>query len=116
MRGLRRTCPTATCRCGSSGIAPADAIVGEVAVATDLLARGVVHLGFFMVATARHGSGFAAEVYASYEAWAIGRDARWLRLGVVAANPRAESFWRAQGYIEVRRRRRTTCWANTLTN
>jgi GNAT superfamily N-acetyltransferase len=81
-----------------------DAIIGEVDVATDLLAGGVVHLGFFIVATARHGSGFAAEVYASYEAWAIEGGARWLRLGVVAANPRAASFWRAQGYIEVRRR------------
>ena len=79
-------------------------IVGEVAAATDLPARGVFHLGFFIVATARHGTGFAAEVYDSYETWAIGREARWLRLGVVAANTRAESFWRAQSYIEVRRR------------
>jgi len=78
-------------------------IVGEVAAATDLLVPGVIHLGFFVVETARHGSGFAAEVYASYEAWAVGRRARWLRLGVVAANPRAEAFWCRQGYREVRR-------------
>jgi GNAT superfamily N-acetyltransferase len=78
-------------------------IVGEVAAATDLLVPGVIHLGFFVVETARHGSGFAAEVYAGYEAWAIGRHACWLRLGVVAANRRAEAFWRAQGYSEVRR-------------
>jgi GNAT superfamily N-acetyltransferase len=79
-------------------------IVGEVAAATDLMAHGVVHLGFFIVETARQGSGFASEVYASYEAWAIKRGARWLRLGVVAANHRAEAFWRARGYREVCRR------------
>jgi GNAT superfamily N-acetyltransferase len=81
-----------------------DRIVGEVSAATDLMALGVFHLGFFVVETALHGSGFAAEVYAGYEAWAVEQGARWLRLGVVAANPRAEAFWRAQGYTEVRRR------------
>jgi RimJ/RimL family protein N-acetyltransferase len=76
-------------------------VVGEVSVATDLLAPGVTHLGFFMVATARHGTGFAAEVHASYENWASGQGARWLRLGVVAAHRRAHRFWLRQGYIEV---------------
>ena len=78
-------------------------IVGEVSAATDLLAPGVFHLGFFVVETARHGSGFAAEVYAGYEVWAAEKGARWLRLGVVADNPRAEAFWRARGYLEMRR-------------
>jgi GNAT superfamily N-acetyltransferase len=76
-------------------------IVGEVAVATDLLAPGVMHLGFFIVETERHGTGFAVDVYESYEAWAIERGARWLRLGVVDANPRAHAFWRRLGYVEV---------------
>jgi len=76
-------------------------VIGEVSVATDLLAPGVTHLGFFMVATSRHGSGFAAEIHASYEAWAIGQGARWLRLGVVAAHERAHRFWLRQGYVEV---------------
>jgi ribosomal protein S18 acetylase RimI-like enzyme len=31
------------------------------------------------------------------------RGARWLRLGVVEANRRAEAFWRRHGYVEVRR-------------
>ena len=76
-------------------------VIGEVSVATDLLAPGVTHLGFFMVATARHGTGFAAELHASYEAWALGQGARWLRLGVVAAHHRAHRFWLRQGYVEV---------------
>lgn len=76
-------------------------VIGEVSVATDLLAPGVIHLGFFMVATARHGTGFAAEVHASYEAWARGQGARWLRLGVVEAHRRAHTFWLRQGYVEV---------------
>ncbi|HSQ10802.1 MAG TPA: GNAT family N-acetyltransferase, partial [Burkholderiaceae bacterium] len=76
-------------------------VVGEVSVATDLLAAGVTHLGFFMVATSRHGTGFAADVYASYEALAIGQGARWLRLGVVEGHRRAHRFWLRQGYVEV---------------
>ncbi len=79
-------------------------IVGEVSVATDLLAEGVTHLGFFIVDTARQGSGLAAEVYASYEAWAVGSGARWLRLGVVEGNRRGHRFWLRNGYVEVRRR------------
>lgn len=76
-------------------------VIGEVSVATDLLAPRVSHLGFFMVATSRHGTGFAAELHASYEAWALGQGARWLRLGVVAAHQRAHRFWLRQGYGEV---------------
>lgn len=79
-------------------------LVGQVSVATDLLAPGVTHLGFFIVETARHGNSFANDVYAAYEAWAITQGARWLRLGVVQAHPRAHRFWIRQGYVEVCRR------------
>ena len=79
-------------------------IVGELSVGIDLLAPGVFHLGFFIIESAQQGSGLAAEVHAAYEAWASAQGAPWLRLGVVAANKRAEAFWRRQGYIEVRRR------------
>lgn len=80
-------------------------VIGEVSVAIDLLAPGVTHLGFFMVATSRHGTGFAAELHAAYEAWAIRQGARWLRLGVVEAHRRANRFWLRQGYVEVCQRR-----------
>jgi GNAT superfamily N-acetyltransferase len=80
-------------------------VVGEVSVATDLLTAGVTHLGFFMIASACHGTGFADEVYASYEAWAIAQGARWLRLGVVEGHRRAHRFWLRQGYVEVSQRR-----------
>ncbi|HTN47929.1 MAG TPA: GNAT family N-acetyltransferase [Burkholderiaceae bacterium] len=79
-------------------------VIGIVSVVTDLLAPGVIHLSFFMVETARHGGDLASEVYAAYEAWAVKQGARWLRLGVVAANRRGEAFWRRQGYVEVKRR------------
>lgn len=79
-------------------------IIGEVAVATDLLAPGVTHLGFFIIEDARHGTGLAVDVHESYEAWAVERGARWLRLGVVASNRRALAFWRKCGYVEVCRR------------
>lgn len=79
-------------------------IVGIASVLTDLLAPGVIHLSFFMVESARHGSGLAAEICEAYEAWARKQGARWLRLGVVAANHRAIAFWRRQGYVEAKRR------------
>lgn len=79
-------------------------IVGEVSAVVDLLAAGVIHLGFFIIDSERRGTGLAAEVYCSYERWAIGQGARWLRLGVVAGNRRAHAFWLRNGYAEVRRR------------
>jgi len=57
-----------------------------------------------MTATRTHGSGFAHRLHEAYERWTLERGARWLRLGVVAANHRAEAFWRRVGYLEVKRR------------
>jgi len=88
-------------------------IIGIASVLTDLLAPGVSHLSFFMVESSRHGSGLAVEIYQAYEAWAIEHDARWLRLGVVAANQRAIAFWRRRGYAEVKRREGFTLGALT---
>jgi GNAT superfamily N-acetyltransferase len=79
-------------------------IVAQVAVATDLLAPQVFHLGFFLVATRLHGTGFAARLHAAYRDWAERSGARWLRLNVVAVNARGHAFWRRQGYAEVTRR------------
>ena len=78
-------------------------ILGQLGIAADLLAVGVYHLGFFMTASRTHGSGFAHRLHEAYERWALERGARWLRLGVVEANGRAEAFWRRVGYREVRR-------------
>jgi RimJ/RimL family protein N-acetyltransferase len=79
-------------------------ILGQLDIAADLLATGVYHLGFFMTATRTHGSGLAHRLHEAYERWTLGRGARWLRLGVVAANRRAEALWRRVGYVEVKRR------------
>jgi predicted N-acetyltransferase YhbS len=73
-------------------------------VSSDFLAPGVWLVGLFMVASSRHGTGIAAEAYAALEAWARGQGARWMRLGVVVGNTRAERFWGRVGYTEVRRR------------
>jgi GNAT superfamily N-acetyltransferase len=80
-------------------------LAGHLMVATDLPASGVWHLGFFIVAGERQGTGFARQLHAGYERWATDGGARWLRLGVVEANVRAHAFWRRQGYAEVRRNR-----------
>ena len=71
---------------------------------SDLLAPTVWHIGTFIVATTRHGSGDAQVLYRSLEAWAAGNGARWFRLGVVRGNARAERFWERQGFVETRLR------------
>jgi len=71
---------------------------------SDLLAPSVWHIGLFIVATKLHGSGVAREMHEQLEAWARASGARWLRLGVVAGNARAERFWEKLGYVETRRR------------
>jgi GNAT superfamily N-acetyltransferase len=82
----------------------ANALAGMASVVSDLLARNVWHIGLFIVATARHGSGDAWVLYRALEDWAARGGAKWLRLGVVAGNARAERFWEKAGFIEVRRR------------
>lgn len=87
------------------GYRAADAELAAVAdVVSDLLVPGAWHVGLFIVATARHGSGTAALLYRGLESWAAGHGARWLRLGVVQGNVRAERFWAAQGFVETRTR------------
>jgi GNAT superfamily N-acetyltransferase len=73
-------------------------------VIADLIAPGVWHVGLFVVATSLHGSGAAHALYESLEAWMREGGARWLRLGAVVGNTRAERFWQRVGYTEVRQR------------
>ena len=73
-------------------------------VVVDLIAEHVGHIGLFVVATALHGSGAAQATYAQLERWLRERGARWIRLGVVAGNTRAERFWERSGYVQVRER------------
>jgi GNAT superfamily N-acetyltransferase len=81
-----------------------DSLVAMANVVSDLLAQGVWHIGLFIVATARHGSGEAQALYGGLESWAAANGARWLRLGVVQGNLRAERFWQSLGYQQVRTR------------
>jgi GNAT superfamily N-acetyltransferase len=73
-------------------------------VVSNLFAEGVWHIGLFIVATRLHGSGAATMLYQALESWMRARGAKWLRLGVVVGNGRAERFWERLGYIEVRKR------------
>lgn len=79
-----------------------NALVAMAIVVSDLLAASVWHVGLFIVATSRHGTGLAQELYEGLEAWAAANGATWLRLGVVKGNARAERFWERQGFIQVR--------------
>ncbi len=80
------------------------ALLGVADIVSDLFAAHVWHIGFFMVATKHYGSGLAAKFYHALETWMAGQGARWLRLGVVADNPRGKSFWQRNGYQKVRTR------------
>ncbi|WP_374515329.1 GNAT family N-acetyltransferase [Niveibacterium sp.] len=80
-------------------------LVAFASLVSDLLADTVWHIGLFVVATELHGSGLAASMFHSIEAWAKAHGARWLRLGVVVGNQRAERFWGRQGFAQVRMRK-----------
>ena len=77
-------------------------IVGFAIVVEDLCAKQVWHIGLFIVATSLHGQGVAPQIYDALENWMRQCGARWLRLGVVQGNARAERFWSKKGYCQVR--------------
>lgn len=77
---------------------------GVADVVADLFARTVWHIAVYLWASPLHGSGAAAAMHEALEAWAVAGGAKWLRLGVIAGNARAERFWQRVGYTEVRRR------------
>lgn len=77
---------------------------GFVSLVDDLIAPGVQHIGLFLMATADHGKGLASSVYQAVEARARRLGMRWMRLGVVLGNARAEAFWQRQGFVELRQR------------
>jgi len=81
-----------------------DDVVAVASVVADLLASGVWHIGLFIVATPLHGTGAARSLYEALERFAATSGARWLRLGVVVGNARAEHFWIRCGFIDVRLR------------
>jgi GNAT superfamily N-acetyltransferase len=78
-------------------------MVAMASVLTNLLARGVWHIGLFMIATELHGTGTAGLLYERLEKWARDEGASWLRLDVVIGNRKAERFWEKAGYKDVQR-------------
>lgn len=79
-------------------------MVAMANMVSDLLAPKVWHVGYFLIATSRHGTGLAHELYGGLERWAVENGAHWLRLGVVVGNVRGERFWASHGYLETRTR------------
>ena len=80
------------------------ALVAMLNVVSDLLAKGVWHIGLFMVASELWGTGTAQFLLRQLENWAVAGGAEWLRLGVVEGNARAERFWERAGFVETRKR------------
>lgn len=79
-------------------------VIGYADVLAGLFAPAVWHVGLFITDTAMHGTGRPAAMYTALEAWMKARGARWVRLGVVERNARAERFWRRAGFTPVRER------------
>ena len=77
---------------------PANFVWRGAAVSAGLLSH------FRAVATNLHGDGTARAIYEALERWMKAGGAKWLRLGVVAGNTRAERFWEKCGYRELRTR------------
>jgi GNAT superfamily N-acetyltransferase len=79
-----------------------ESMVAMADVVADLLAPSVWHIGLFILATPHHGSGEAQLIAGGLESWAIENGAKWLRLGVVKGNSRAERFWESLGFQDAR--------------
>lgn len=80
-------------------------LVGLVVVVSDLMAVGVWHITLFWLATEWYGQGAGQQLWQGLETWIRAQPgARWLRLGVVRGNTRAEAFWARQGFVTVRER------------
>ncbi len=90
-------------------------LVAMANVITDLLATSIFHIGTFIVATSRHGSGDAQVLNRGLEDWARANGAAWMRLGVVEGNARAERFWASVGYRKVRARPGIEMGSRTVT-
>lgn len=90
-------------------------LVALANIVSDLIAPTVWHIGFFVVATSRRGSGLAQIIYSGLERWMLENGAQWLRLGVVAGNARGEGFWAANGFLETRTRTGTPYRKRTQT-
>ena len=79
-------------------------LVAMASILSDFLAAGVWHIGLFIVATPLHGTGVSGVLYRHLQDWMKVEGARWIRLGAVVGNAKAERFWEKAGYAEVRRR------------
>lgn len=79
-------------------------LLGVAQLLGDFLAPRVFHIGLFIIAGDRHGTGLAAALYRAMEDWMRREGAAWIRLGAVVGNERAEAFWPKMGYRDVRLR------------
>jgi len=87
------------------GIVAADGeLAGYVDLVRDYPERGEWWLGLLMLDPAARGAGLGSRVVRGAAEWAAARGARAILLGVLEQNPRAERFWRRQGFIELDRR------------
>jgi len=79
-------------------------VMAMTIVFSDFLAEGVWLISLYMVDKTMHGNGFALRFYQQLESWMISQNAKWIRLGIVKGNIKAEKFWLKCGYVQIRER------------
>lgn len=82
---------------------------GQLLAVADIIenypAPAVWHLGFFIVTTALHRTGFAQRWLYQLEVWTQSQGAQYLRLGVAQVNLRGRRFWEKTGFVPATVRR-----------
>jgi len=61
-------------------------------------AENTWYLGLMLLDPTFRAQGHGAALYVAFETWAAAQGADKIMLAVIAANPRAASFWEAQGF------------------
>ena len=84
--------------------APDGALVGYLDLVRDYPGPGEWWIGLLMLDADVRGAGMGTRLVRGAAEWAAAGGARAILLGVLERNPRAERFWRRQGFAEVDRR------------
>ncbi|HET7436224.1 MAG TPA: GNAT family N-acetyltransferase [Thermoanaerobaculia bacterium] len=79
------------------------AIIGAIDIFRDYPKPNEWWLGLLLLDPATRGRGLGSRVMDALREWLVAQDAHTLWLAVLETNPRAERFWRAQGFAETER-------------
>jgi GNAT superfamily N-acetyltransferase len=78
-------------------------MVGYLDLIRNHPAEGEWWIGLLMLEPAERGAGLGSRVYRAAAEWVARQGGTAIHIGVLEHNPKAERFWRRQGFQEVRR-------------